>query len=340
VSSNTETSDQIEENLLSTEKPKDGESPDPEQEAEEKVSKAASELGKKGGKAAAEKRATEAKEESKGEEKLGKPRDDPKARMLEATRKESEAKKALAEERRQRDEERAEWKRRLEAIEARVNGNSSGERRPEPRGEHDPEPQEKDFETYAEFVKAGARWAARQEYRETQRQRQVYEQAERYAREVENHVQNWHKRVTEALPDAVDRIHPALLGLTPSYLLDQNQQPGPGNWLANEIIASEHSHGIMLYLTENEDVLQRIATLRTPRDIAREVAKIESRLEAAPAGTGSRPEASKAKPPVRPVTGSPNAADPLDVDDETPFEEHVRRMNARDFQKKRQAFSR
>jgi hypothetical protein len=107
--------------------------------------------------------------------------------------------------------------------------------------------------------------------------------------------------------------------------------PNASNWIADELVfSSENAPALMLHLSEHPDELQRIATLSSPRAVTREMAKLAARLEAASAGVSSKPEPSKAKPPVRPVTGSPHAADPTDVSEEMPFEEHVKRMNARD----------
>jgi len=63
-----------------------------------------------------------------------------------------------------------------------------------------------------------------------------------------------------------------------------------------------------VWFSEHKDEYQRIAALQTPREITREVAKIEGMLTA-PAGTPVKPSVSKAPPPVRPVTGAPHTAE-------------------------------
>ena len=135
--------------------------------AEEKIdpSKAASELGKLGGKASAKQRARlvqEAREdagkaEDAGEEAgeaqrgaqeapekglesekakedaerpLGKPRDDPRARMLDATRKESEAKRARDAERAEKEQAQAE----LQKLRSEFDALKRGDKPPERRG--------------------------------------------------------------------------------------------------------------------------------------------------------------------------------------------------------------
>lgn len=350
VSSNTETAEEMTSNLAeSTEANKDAGPIDPEQEAEEKVSKAASELGKKGGEAAAKARAKAAKEakpeeKPEGEAKAAKPKEgdprhDPKARMLEATRESAEVKRELAREREERARERAEFERRLAAIESRRE--APPEQRPQARpANEDAEPDARNYEDYAAYVKDLGAWAARQEHAKI-RERTTHEQrAHAYATAVAQAVNKFEQSVKSELPDVLERVNPVLLDLKPSWRLGPGENQGPGNVIADEIISSPHAAGIMLHLTEHPEDLQRIASLQTPRAISREMAKIEARLEVATAGTNPKGAVSQAKPPVRPVTGSPNAADPYEVDDDTPFEDHMRRMNALDQKRRREAHGR
>ena len=85
---------------------------------------------------------------------------------------------------------------------------------------------------------------------------------------------------------------------------------------------------MLIYLSEHPDQFQRIASLKTPRDVSREMAKIEARLEAATASTSSRPSVSKAKPPVRLVTGSPATAT-VEPSDESSFDDHYKFYQAK-----------
>jgi len=342
VSSNNETADDIKTNFESEAKPLDGEAPDPEKEEADAVTKAAAKLGEKGGKAAAEKRAAEAKDakEAKAEEvkkdKKGDPRHDPKARVEEATRESAELKRELKRERDERARERAELNARLERIER--GGNDDQGAQAEQR-HADEKPLEKDFDEYAEFVEARARWAARQENAEMQRKTEAHLRAAAYA----DSVRKTNDKFIEAAQQAqvMDRVHPGLLTkLVPTWTLEANVRPGPLNIIADEVVASEYGPALLLHFTENPQEFQRIATLRTPRDISREMAKLETRLDAVTAGTSIQGVASKAKPPVRPVTGSPNAADPDEVGEDLAFEDHFRRMNQRDFKAKRSAFGR
>lgn len=345
ISSNSETAEDIKANLTeSAEKPLDGEEPDPEKEEAARVSKAASELGRKGGQAAAEKRAKAGEndalegeeEQPKAKEKpLGKPRDDPRARMLEATRKESEAKKLLATERQERERLAAENRELRAAHEARQREQPAApklERPTLPEDPSDPRPYETDprFKTYEDFVEARARWAARQEFSERRREAERQFMASARDQHIVGAIGAFNKRLDDAGDSFRDQIAPEVLALQPSFTMRPGERPTALTCIADELISSEHAPALMLHLSEHPEDLQRIAALSNSRDVSREMAKLEGRVSAAPAGNSERPAtSSKAKPPVRPVTGSPTPASD-DVDDDTPFEVHFRKMNARD----------
>lgn len=352
VTSNGESADEMTENLSqSQEKPKDGPPPDPEAEEAEKVSRAARELGKKGGQAAAEARkaAEDETDEEKPAKPLGKPRDDPRARMLEATRKESEAKKALQAERQERERDRQERERlaaEVRELRQRIEQPAtvpqpSPARQPPPQtaapdDPADPRPVEDQFNTYAEFVEARARWAARQEYETRRAQAWQARQEQEYHARVNGAVETFNQRLSKAseeTPDLMDRISPEILALRPSFALQRGEQATAHTVIANEILGSERAPALMLHLTEHPEDFQRIAALSSPLAIAKEVAKLEARLEAAPAGISSPAPSSKANPPIRPVIGSPQAVDG-DSEDE-PFEAFVRKHNARDQSRRR-----
>lgn len=299
------------------------------------LSKAAAELGKKGGEAKAAKRA-EAKQDEKGpapkeEKPLGKPRDDPRARLAQVTQQ-------LAEERRYREQVET----RLRQIEAGLK-QPAGERS-DPRAgqgedpkrpDADEKPKEEDFESYADFVEARARWAAREEWSERQREAQLHERARTHTEGVISRVEGFNRRVAETAqtePDFVGRIDPQLFQLQPSFTLEAGARPGPENVLADELIESEHPGRLLVHLSEHQEDLKRILSATSPREVAREVARAEARLAGtspAPQPQSEKPEISRAKPPVRPVTASPPPTDD-DIGDDLTYDEHVRRMNARE----------
>lgn len=338
VSSNTETTEAIKDNFSAEEKPKDGDAPDPEKEEADAVSKAAAKLGEKGGKAAAEKRASEAEEkdeakseEKEPEEKLGKPRHDPRARMLEATREAAEAKRQLAEERRERERLTAE----VREIRNRVD--RPQEQRPQEQARaKDSRPQSSDYENYEKFTEDLAEWKANETWKARKDEATRQYEADQYARGVATFQQTFIGRMAEARksdPDLDARISASEVAqLSPSYVLPRGTEPTIENHIADELMASEMAPALLNYLASDTEEWARLKGLRNKREVAREVAKLEVKLSEAQAPKGPRLVSSKAPPPIKPLTGAPPPVD--DLDDDTPFEVHMRKMNARDRQRK------
>lgn len=349
VTSTDETAEQIAANLEAEPAPKDGPAPDPEKEEAERVSKAASELGKKGGKAAAEKRAAEKeqapKEEAKPEpaekaaadEDEEKPEEseeqkrerlskrDARSRVLEATRKESEAKRRAAE----AEQRAALLEARLAEIERRVapKPEETPARESAPTDD-DPEPREDEFEDYGQYVRAAARWEYRQEAKKHEAIRQQQMVAVAAQRAIQQTVSTFTSRIAEArknTPDFDARVE-AVAALQPTIELPDPEQATGENFLADELLNSEMAPALMLHLSAHPDELQRIALLTSRRAMAREVAKLEARLEAATTRPTASSPVSKAHPPVRPVTGTPTTVDEPDPENED-FDAYMRRVS-------------
>ena len=342
VTSNTESADDITQNFESTQKPKDGPEPDPEKEEAERVKKAASELGKKGAEAAAAKRAeakAEAKkdEKVKGEEddavadeddpakeKLGKPRHDAKARMFEATRKEAAAKRELAASQ-ERERQLTERLERLEKLASRVEG---GEQKADPNKR----PEADEFDDYAEYVRASARWEARQELLEHSKreavERHTHAITASITKDVESFNEKWRKAI-EADPTFSERVD-HIVALKPSFLLGEGESSTVENAIADAILQSEQSIELLEHLADNPDDLTRL--MRSPSRIAlvREFGRIEARLGNGNGKAATTPApASQAKAPIKPLVGSSQPAGD-DLTDDTPFDEWVHKMNAKD----------
>lgn len=329
------------------------------------LSEHAAELGKAGAAAAAEARKKEAKEakpakpaEDEGKEKepakaKAKPAEAEadeedegdalesspraKARVEQATRKAAEARREVERERARADR----LEQRLSALER--------ERTPPPQrqaepAKEDPKPQEAEFETYPDFVEATARWAARQERRAAEAEQVRRAQASQRAQRIGGHVDAFKDRVAkaaEADESFMERTAALARALQPSFTLPKGRQPGPIHVLTDEIITSQSAPALMEHFSAHPEDFRRIATLRGPHEIARAVAKIEARLEGATAGNpssdehpGSNPEISKAKPPARPVAGSPRIAN-AEPGDDSSFDEHFEFHNARDREKRK-----
>ena len=327
VSSNTATKEALESLGKDEAKGKDGGADDKKAEKPD-ISKSAAELGHLGGKAAAEKRAADAKEAEKAEklaakadddkadegalvadgegkeEKLGKPRHDPKARMLEATRKESEAKKALAAERAERERDRAEMQR----LRAEFDALKRGERiedKPKPKIFDPSKPMPEDYAEYEDYLDARDQW---NRMRWTDDNRKRHEASAREQRMAET-VNTFASKVKEA--DVAGKLSEEVLALQPTFTLDEGQEPDGSNYIANELVASpETAPALLLYFSEHPDELQRVAALPTPRLVSRALGNIETRLEAATTGPDSeRKTVSKAAPPMKPVSGAPYVGD-------------------------------
>lgn len=294
--------------------------------ADDAASRAGSELGKRGGKAAAEKRAAEksdlqaeqsepdekpeveakaepeakedkAEEPEKAEEKPPeKPKhlskDEARQRVLEATSKAAEAKRELAAER----QARAAVEARLEALE-RTGKPTPAE---QPKRDPDAKPTPDAFGSYEEYL--DARDAHNRKAWEAEIKQQ--ERAAAIDHAVGEQVRKFQSITAPGLAQYSEEV----LSLQTEFQIPEDARPSGANWLANELFFSpESAPTLMLHFTEHPDELQRIATLSSPRAVSREMAKLETRLEAATHGTNGteREDVSRAAPPVRPVTGKP-----------------------------------
>lgn len=260
------------------------------------------------------------------EKPLGKPRDDPRARMLEATRKEAEAKRQAAEYQRQLAERDAELARYRQ-------GQPPQQQQPQEQPWQYAKPPFKpeEFAEYEDFIAASMAWNRQQWLEEMQHQQAV----DAAAQELDNHIISWQDRTKSALPTLEDFeakvAEPVRMLMPTQAALVQGLPVGPLNTVADEIMSSEQAPALMLHLSEHPDVLQRLATLPSVQAVQREMARLEAKVEAASAGTSVPTPApiSKAKPPVRPVTSSP-PVDTDEISDDMPYDEFVRVMNARE----------
>ncbi len=318
------TSEAIKENLSKKDEPKK-----PEKGSSVDPSKAASELGKLGGKAAAEKRAAEAKEVKKqekqeaktgaekepegdekleaGEKPLGKPKHDPRARMLEATRDAAEAKRALTAERAEKERDRQEMQRLRAEFETLKRGET-------PKGQEKPKffdpskPRAEDFDDYEEYLDAREEW---QDLKRSaaDRQRQQYAGQERVLAEA---VSRYAKKVTEA--GIGERLSAEVLELKPVFELEASERPTGANFLASAILANpDAAPGLLVHFSENPEDLGRISALTSVHAVLREVGRIEAKLEGSvPLLEEREREVSKAPHPVKPIQGGSHVPDDVE----------------------------
>lgn len=232
------------------------------------------------------------------------------------------------------------------------------ESRPQERPEAQDRPQERqaepvkgkpkaeDFESYEDFVEALTEFKADEKISRVEQERAQRAAQEARTRQAREKWGSFRERVSGVpktdpshkakFTEFMEGIHPDVADLEPTSELlerDSRARPGPANVVADYLFSSEKAPSLMLHLSENPDVFQRLATLQAPPQmILLEMAKLEASLGGATSGTSSpRPEVSKAKPPVRPVTGSPHTADSVpDPDSSDNFDEHFRYMNAKE----------
>ncbi len=135
-------------------------------------------------------------------------------------------------------------------------------------------------------------------------------------------------------PDLLSKIDPRLLQTKALSALAPDERPTFGNFLVEQVLKSEHPTKLLMHLS-NETEIQRLAAL-DPDRVIRELARIEYDLN----GATSRPavpatSTSHAKPPVKPLGGSP----PVDADeppgDDASDDEHLAYYNRKDLARQR-----
>jgi hypothetical protein len=172
--------------------------------------------------------------------------------------------------------------------------------------DQDPEPHEKQFSEYGDFIAAKARWAARQEvgaafqiahdnHQAAQAQGMAQQRASQFAERVES--------LSANDPEFLTRIQPEILNLRPAMSLQEGETPTGATAIADLLVDSENPHQMMEYLSSNEDDFRRISALH-PMLAMRELGRIEVGLGAAPHGSAPTPVSSQAAPPIQPVRSS------------------------------------
>jgi hypothetical protein len=305
---------------------------------DEETSEAAKKLGEKGGKAAAEARQAKQKEEAKEaktapkeeaepaeseeaqeeakDSKKGNPRHDATARVAQATRQ-------AADERRRREQ----VEREAASLRQELERAKRPEPRPEPKAEEDPEPTWERYEAqgkaFQEFLKDFRDHGVRTALKAHEAQRTARERQEAQVRETREFIGTYEKRMNDYAEqnggeEFLANINPEFTNIPPARVLPQAERK-PENYIAEEVIESEHAPELWLYFSEHPEEFQRLATLK-PREWFRGIARIEASLNGpkAAATTGNsaaKPvEVSKAKPPWQPVkaTASGNESTSLE----------------------------
>lgn len=307
------------------------------------VSKAGSELGKAGAEARAAKRAEEAKaakkaqpaedadEDEDDESAKGKP-GDLREQIKERSRDLAEHKRELAAERSERQKLAA----RLAELEAPKR--TAEPVRAAPAAPAAGKPKASDFENYEDFIEAMADHKAEEKFAAREKSGQERERTAKIDKDIHEWKSGFSNRIQErvkAEPDYLSKLSEEVKALKPIYNAIRDGEPvTASNYVADRLISSKRAPDLAMYFSVNKGELERLATLRTTEDVLYEMAKIEATLPdsnsaVASTGSGSTSWSSKAKPPVKPVTGSPSIGSDDDLTDDAPLSAHVRRFGQR-----------
>lgn len=346
ITSTSESVEQIRESM----QPRDPEPEPDEDEGEEerprvpkKVSKAAAELGKRGGEASAEARraAKEAEDEeadavAEAEElekagKLGKPRHDPRARMLVATR---EAKAAKAE--REAAKTRADTaERERDALKAEVERAKAPKPAEAPAKAEPGKPVPGSFTTYEEYIEALADYKTEQRFKERDAKAAQDASVKQFADQVDSQLAKAiaaRKEHEKTDPGFLSRLSPEMIAIVnkPSFARTLEEKLGPEHVVSDEIINSGAAGPrLMLHFSDHPEELQRILALTQPIDVQVEMRILARTLGVASTAINPKREVSKAPQPIRPVTGGPHIDDSDEPDENAPLSAFIKRDNAR-----------
>jgi hypothetical protein len=213
--------------------------------------------------------------------------------------------------------EKHEAHRRAEAAERELESLRKGHTAPAPVETSDEaEPQAEQFDTYEKYVQAQAKWAARQELRADRASRERVEAD----RAVESAMHRVKTRGTEQHADFT-----AVL----SQFADSGGKFNP--YVTSVILEHPLGSAVAYALATDPETLQKIHGAPSFTLASIEVGKLLARLDAASSGSAPTPApVTKAKPPAPPLGSSPVASDASEVTDDTPLDDHIRVMNAKD----------
>lgn len=169
------------------------------------------------------------------------------------------------------------------------------------------EPQEEDFENHKDYVKALAKWTYEQEKKADEEKNSQTKAKSDYEKKLSTHSE----RVAEFKKEHSD-FDDVVADLVEEY--GDVKFSGP---LEASILSSENGPALVYELAKNPDQLMRINKLNA-LDCAREIGKIEARLEKNQESPPKQKKATttKAPPPVKPVGGKSTRATAKSIYDE------------------------
>lgn len=184
----------------------------------------------------------------------------------------------------------------------------------------DPEPIEEQFDTYREFVRAQAQWAARQQlsqFMQFAQQQAEQQQVEQHRTTAASAFAERMQQAQAAQPELLAQLDPDVLNARPSMSLAPGEAPTGETAFADLVLHHDQPDRLLTYFSDHKDDYRRLTALH-PMLAMRELGRLEARLDAASSGSVSTPSTvSQAKPPIQPVGRGASvpigARDPKDI---------------------------
>ncbi len=340
-----------------------------EDEPKEGLSKAASDLGKEGAKAAAKARKAREKadavdpkgaarskgheevsddaqavDEDEGEQEARKLQEELDAEPDVAKRKER-ARERVAEATRKARQERLRADHLAAEVQRLKSAPPAQQAPPQPSREAFPaqpetktKPREEDFDTYGEFVEALADFKAEEKLAAHTKAQERETFARDFADRAMRSIDTFRNKVAEAIkadPDLEDTVIPfAEVVRNSSHGIPPGGAYTPFNVVNDEILRSNIPAQLMTRLNSDEGLMDEILSLPSRDAIARKMVEVQTEIRlslgSVTAGTPpTRRAVSQAPPPIRPVTGAPRTAT-TELDDNAPLSAHVKAFGERE----------
>lgn len=150
-------------------------------------------------------------------------------------------------------------------------------------------PDEDDFETHADYVEALADWKVEQRLTKERLKQKEDEMKAEYKKAVDSHVSRLEefKAKHDDFEDVISDVDDVMMSVTVQEI----------------ILRSENGPELMYELAKNKDEFQRICTLNAI-DAARELGRLEARIQKPHEEKKVKTTTTKAPPPARPISAS------------------------------------
>ncbi len=181
-------------------------------------------------------------------------------------------------------------------------------------------------DTYESYVRAAARFEAKQEIEAREAARLAAEEAAKHTTSRRERLDAFTKRAREAatadptIPERIGRMG----SLVPIDALPPGQPIGPENVIAQECVVSPYGVQMAIYLNEHPEEFARLVSLEAV-DLVRAMGRLEARFEDAPA-----------RPALKTVTDAPPPPPSIRARAAAPADEIEAALAAGDFRRYKQ----